>query len=98
MNDGAQIDTTAASTLANLSVHTNNLTLGDNTNGTSVLLKGNNVTIDDASMVAGSGLHIHAVGGVSANSVFEYINAANGALNISATNADNSGDEDADTW
>ena len=45
---------------ATLAVHTNNLKLGDGFNGSSTYIYGNGITIDDASMVTGSGLVISA--------------------------------------
>ena len=47
LNDGSKITSLQGPGYVALAIHTNNLNLGNNTNGNSVVISGNGVTIDD---------------------------------------------------
>ena len=84
MNDNSGLNTTgelgAGGNGANLTIHTNNLNLGDGGSSQSVSVVGNNVTVDDATLTAG-GVALNGAG-----STQEYLTAIGGQVNVNATN------------
>jgi hypothetical protein len=102
-NDGATLETNGRlgfhGSGANLTIHTNSLTLGDNSNnGYPVEIAGNNVTVDDQNMAAGSGLQINIPVNTHGNSSIEGISATAGTLSINATNTNDSVTTDSVTF
>ena len=81
-NDGGEISTDNGNGPTPLAIHTNNLNLGDGSNGSSVYIYGDGVTIDDngGKVFTTTGLMIT---GVISNS--EYIQSFDSPLVISAT-------------
>ena len=82
LNDGSTLTAFPGSSSTTLTIHTNNLNLGDGSNGGNTNIGGNGVTIDDngGAVFSTIGLTIAA-----ANGNHEYINANSGALQINAT-------------
>ena len=80
LGDGSKIDTTTGSSPTSLAIHTNLLTLGDNSSGSAVTINGKGVTVDDNFTGSAGGVEI----AIGSDGVEETINATSGALSISA--------------
>ena len=84
-NDGARI--TQLTSPTSVTIHTNNLNLGNQTNGNSTLIKANGVLIDDngGTIFSSTGLTIVADGDLNGNGNANYIQSVGGTLAINAT-------------